>query len=235
MAALIRGCKPALQQLRSQLRASSGVAARSFATAEPQAADQGAEEDDPVIAAFHLQQRAYRQIIDGMQNINVPLGGDAAAIQKYADEVEALKKKAGYPDFEELVQAQLAQTMATSSSYSQFLAAATEGKDFGNDQDAVNELIAAAESAEEESGDYLTEDNEQGWSLYNKAVEGIKSKYGLQDAEKMRREAVFGMYEAHLQELKDGVVEATESAKRKDHLEHVEVDLAAIKPKWDRT
>ena len=41
-------------------------------------------------------------------------------------------------------------------------------------------------------------------------------------------------YEAHLQELKDSVVEATESAKRKDHLEHVEVDLAAIKPKWDR-
>lgn len=34
---------------------------------EPQAVDQGAEEDDPVIAAFHLQQRAYRQIIDGMQ------------------------------------------------------------------------------------------------------------------------------------------------------------------------
>ena len=27
------------------------------------------------------------------QNINVPLAGDAAAIQKYADEVEALKKK----------------------------------------------------------------------------------------------------------------------------------------------
>lgn len=28
-----------------------------------------------------------------VQNINVPLGGDAAAVQKYADEVEALKKK----------------------------------------------------------------------------------------------------------------------------------------------
>lgn len=79
--------------------------------------------------------------------------------------------QAGYPDYEELVQAQLAQTMATSSSYSQFLAAATDGKDFGDDQDAVNELIAAAENAEDQSGDDLTEDNEQGWSLYNKAVE----------------------------------------------------------------
>lgn len=28
-----------------------------------------------------------------LQNIDVPLAGDAAAIQKYADEVEALKKK----------------------------------------------------------------------------------------------------------------------------------------------
>ena len=60
--------------------------------------------------------------------------------------------------------------MAQSSSYSQYLAAATEGKDFGEHQDAINELLAAAEDVEDESG-YLTEDNEQGWSAYNKAVE----------------------------------------------------------------
>ena len=51
------------------------------------------------------------------------------------------------------------------------IAAATEGKDFGDDQEVVNEILAAAEHAEEESGYYLTEENEQGWQLYNKAVE----------------------------------------------------------------
>ncbi|KAK9866037.1 hypothetical protein WJX84_011450 [Apatococcus fuscideae] len=239
MSALIRGCRPALQQLRSQLRAGGACAGRSYATAPSTdaaapAADQGGEEDDPVLAAFHLQQNSYRQIIEGMQNINVPLAGDAAAIQKYADEVEALKKKAGYPDFEELIQAQLAQAWAQTGSYGQMIAAATEGKDFGDDQEVVNEILAAAEHAEEESGYYLTEENEQGWQLYNKAVEGIKSKYGLQDAEKIRKDAIYSMYENHLKELKDTVLEATETAKRRDHLEHVEVDLAAIKPKWDR-
>ena len=41
-------------------------------------------------------------------------------------------------------------------------------------------------------------------------------------------------YENHLNELKETVIEATETAKRRDHLEHVDVDLSAIKPKWER-
>ncbi len=77
--------------------------------------------------------------------------------------------QAGYPDFKEIAAAQLDQTMAESSSYSQFLTAATQGKDFGDDQEAVNALIAAAEAAEEETG-VLTEDNEEGLSMYSKAV-----------------------------------------------------------------
>ena len=79
--------------------------------------------------------------------------------------------QAGYPDFKEIAEAQLTQTMAQSSSYAQFLTAATEGKTFGDNQGAVNEMIAAAESAEDESGNPLTEDNEQGWALYRKALE----------------------------------------------------------------
>ena len=36
------------------------------------------------------------------QSINLPLTGDDAAIKKYAAEVEALKKKIGMPDVEEV-------------------------------------------------------------------------------------------------------------------------------------
>lgn len=37
-----------------------------------------------------------------MQNINLPLTGDDAAIRKYAADVEALKKQIGMPDVEEV-------------------------------------------------------------------------------------------------------------------------------------
>lgn len=39
---------------------------------------------------------------DARQSINLPLTGDDAAIKKYAAEVEALKKKIGMPDVEEV-------------------------------------------------------------------------------------------------------------------------------------
>jgi hypothetical protein len=37
-----------------------------------------------------------------VQNINLPLSGDDAAIKKYASDVEALKKRIGMPDVEEV-------------------------------------------------------------------------------------------------------------------------------------
>ncbi len=39
-----------------------------------------------------------------LQNINLPLTGDDAAIKKYAGEVEALKKQIGMPDVEDVRQ-----------------------------------------------------------------------------------------------------------------------------------
>lgn len=50
-------------------------------------------DDDIVLSSFRKQQQQYQQLMAGLQGIALPLGGDDAAVKKYAAEVESLKKK----------------------------------------------------------------------------------------------------------------------------------------------
>ncbi|KAK9822630.1 hypothetical protein WJX81_000374 [Elliptochloris bilobata] len=59
-----------------------------------------AEKDDIVLTSFKQFQAAYRGLLEGLKDIPLPLKGDDAAVKKFAQKVEALKRKVKYPDGE---------------------------------------------------------------------------------------------------------------------------------------
>lgn len=195
----------------------------------------GGAEDDIVLSSFRKQQQQFKQLMSGLQNISIPLNGDAAAVKKYAAEVEGLKQKIGMPAVEEVIDAELEYKFACSGyDVRKFVAAALEGME-GSMDGASRDLLAAVEAAERESGAPLDSDNDKGWAVLSAKVGEIEARYGLQDKAKVRDDALFETYKNHIAGLRAQVEEDMDKARKADDLEWVAPDLAAFKAPYKLT
>lgn len=185
-----------------------------------------------MLSSFRQQQQQYQQLMSGLQGIALPLGGDDAAVKKYAAEVEALKSKIGMPDVEEVIDAELEYKFATSDyDVRKFVSSAVEGMDLGSLEGVVADLQSAVDEAEKASGSVLDADNDEGWQLLTARIEEIERKFGLADKAQVREEAIFDLYKKHLQELKATVEGDMDKARKADGLEFIQPDISALKPK----
>lgn len=163
------------------------------------------------------------------QSIPVPLSGDAAAVKKFAADVEALKRKAGVPDEAELEAALVSFRLKSGGGD---LRKAIAGLT-ADDPDLDSALTALLDQAEKESGGALTDANTKGWSLLASKVQGFAKSKGLDDLGKVKGDATVAMYAEALSKLREGAADAVSAAARRDGLEGVvSVDAAALKPKW---
>ncbi|KAI7840261.1 hypothetical protein COHA_006043 [Chlorella ohadii] len=193
---------------------------------------QPAAEEDEVLAAFRESQQQYQQLMQGLQSINLPLTGDDAAIKKYAAEVEALKKKIGMPDVEEVISAELDYKLAcTGYNVRLFVVdVLSTMMDGGSMEAAKAELLTALDEAERQSGGELSGSNDKGWEILTRKLGEIEKKYGLADKSKVRDEAIFEMYKSHIHQLRDTVVADINKARDED-VADIQPNLAALKPK----
>jgi ABC-type branched-subunit amino acid transport system substrate-binding protein len=168
-----------------------------------------------------------------VQNVALPLTGDDAAIKKYAQEVEALKRKVGMPDFEDLINAELDYKFACAGyDVKKFVAAALEEMDLGESlQPAVKEVLAAVEAAEKASGKPLDSSNDKGWAAVTAKIGEIEKKYGMADKKAVRDEAVFDTYKKHIHSLRAQVTEDVGKVQTAEALEHIQPNLGKLKPK----
>jgi hypothetical protein len=181
------------------------VASRALSSTGLQRAEQ---KDDVVLSAFKKQQAQYKELMTGLSKVDIPLDGDAAAIKGYAAEVEKLKKKVGMPDYEAVVKAEMAYAMSV----------------------AGNDVMDAIQEAEKVSGKELDASNEKGWKTLSSKIAAIEKKYGLQDAAKVREEAVLDMYMKHVQGVKDAVEGEIAKVKEAEGIDIGKVDLKGLKP-----
>lgn len=202
---------------------------RQFAAAP---AAPAAQDEDVVLSSFRQSQQQYQQLMQGLQNITLPLTGDAAAIKKYAADVEALKKQIGMPDVEDVISAELDYKFACSGyDVRSFVGAALESMSLGGGLEAAKaELLAAVDEAERTSGAELGGGNDKGWQVLTSKLGEIERKYGLGDQGKVRDDAIFDMYKAHIAQLRTQVVDDMNKA-RTDDLADVQPNLAGLKPK----
>jgi len=112
-----------------------------------------------------------------------------------------------------------------------FLASATEGVQLGAYADVVDKILAAVDEIEEKTGAPLDAANEKGWKTLAKRVESIQKEHGLDNYQKVKKESVLEMYKAQLSKIKEDAVEAMDSAKRREGLDFIQVDVASLKPK----
>lgn len=168
----------------------------------------------------------------GLQDLDIPITGDDAAIKKYAQEVENLRKKVGMPEYEDMIKAQLDYTFACSGfNARKFVANAlqelqVESGDLEGIGDDINAAIDAAESG---SGAELSRDNEKGWAILTKHIAEIEKKYGFTNKKKVREEAVFEMYKDHITDLKNVLETELEKVKKAEN-SNISVDLSKLKP-----
>lgn len=201
-------------------------------SAGPAAPQSDAGNEDIVLSTFRQQQKAYRDLLEGMKNIPVPLNGDESAIRKYADDVEALKKKVGMPEVNDLVGATLNYKLKVAQgNVRKFLASATEGVQLGQYSDVVDKILAAVDEIEKKTGAPLDEANKEGWKALTTKVESIQKAHGLDNIQKVKQESVLEMYKSQLGKIKEDAQEVMEAAKRREGLEFVDVDVASLKPK----
>lgn len=214
-----------LHKLAVQAQACWGGRVRSYA-AEP------APDDDLVLQSFREQQKQLRGFLDGFKSIEVPLDGDAKKVQKFANDVEALKKKLNIPPPEGIWRALLNyKARVAKGDPRKFLAAALEGVDVGPYSALLEELEGAITQAEAEHGS-LELSNKKGWDAFAKKIDAIQKKYGLDDYQKLKANSTFQMYENMLNDVKQHALEDMENAKRRDGLDDVEIDISKLKPKW---
>lgn len=168
-----------------------------------------------------------------MQSVPLPLTGDDNAIKKYAQDVEALKKKIGVPDYEDLINAELDYKFACSGyDVKAFLAAALEDVKLSGDLEAVaREMNAAVEEAEKSSGRPLDASNEKGWATLATKIQAIEKKHGMTDKAKVREEAVFDLYKKHISGLRTAVQEDVGKVQAAEGLDYIKADLSKLKPK----
>lgn len=162
----------------------------------------------------------------------MPLTGDDAAVKKYAQEVEALKKKVGMPDYEDVLNAEMDYAFACSSyDVKRFVSSVLGDLHLGSGLEAVAaEITAAVGEAEAASGRELDASNDKGWQVLSSRIAEIEKKHGLQDKAKVREEAVFDMYKKHISSLREAVEGDVDKAREADNLDAT-ADLAALKPK----
>lgn len=186
-------------------------------------------EDDIVLRAFKEQQRHYREFVEGMKKIHVPLNGDESAIKKYASEVEALKRKIGMPGTEELLSATMDHQMNVAEfNVRKFITSAVDGMDLGDYAGVVQELTKVVDDIERETGAPLDADNEKGWDSLRKKVEAIQKQHGLDDYSKIKDQATLDMYKLQLSRIRQKAIDDMDVVKRRDGLDFVNVDPAKI-------
>ncbi|EFN54209.1 expressed protein [Chlorella variabilis] len=193
---------------------------------------QPAQDEDIVLSSFRQSQQQYQQLMQGLQNISLPLTGDDAAIKKYAADVEALKKQIGMPDVEDVISAELDYKFAcTGYAVRQFVTEALESMSLGGSMAAAKaEIMAALDEAEKAGGGELDSANEKGWQVLTAKLGEIEKKYGLADKGKVREEAIFEMYKQHINQLRTTVLSDMNKA-RTDDLADIQPSLTGLKPK----
>eukprot|EP00887_Chlorella_sp_A99_P006295 scaffold3.g6295.t1 len=191
-----------------------------------------AQDDDIVLSSFRKQQQQYQQLMQGLQSITLPLTGDEAAVKKYAGEVEALKKRIGMPDVEEVIDAELEYKFASAGyDIRKFVLSALEGLELGPAAGVLNELLGAVDEAERASGAPLDAANDKGWAVLTQRIEALEAKYGLGNKAAVRDEAIFDLYKKHIAVLKAQVEADMDKARQADGLDFIQPDVAALKPK----
>eukprot|EP00884_Botryococcus_braunii_P005663 jgi/Botrbrau1/15098/Bobra.0255s0010.2 len=156
-----------LHKLAVQAQACWGDRVRSYA-AEPA---QGDADEDLVLQSFREQQKQLRGFLDGFKSIDVPLDGDAKKVQKFANDVEALKKKLNIPPPEGVWRALLNyKARVAKGDPRKFLSAALEGVDPGPYSALLEELEGAITEAETEHGS-LELSNKKGWDAFAKKID----------------------------------------------------------------
>jgi hypothetical protein len=185
-----------------------------------------------VLEAFQEQQKSYRELLEGMKKIPVPLSLEAGAVKKYASDMEALKRKVGLPEMEELLGATMNhQAKVSGGSVRKFLQEATEGVDLGDRSEILYKVQAALDKIEETSGPVTTE-NAKALSAFQKEVASIAKENKLDNLKAIKPQAILDMYTAQLRSLRQAAEDEIEVAKRRDGLEDLHVDVASIKPKF---
>ena len=87
-----------------------------------------------------------------------------------------------------------------------FVVAALESMGSGGGlEGAKAELLAALDAAEAAAGGELSGDSDKGWPVLAAKLGDIERKYGLADKAKVREEAIFEMYKAHIGQLRSQV------------------------------
>jgi hypothetical protein len=180
------------------------------------------------VASFH--KHYFGSFI--LQSIEVPLDGDAAAVKKYANEVEALKKKVGMPDYQDVLNAEMKYAMAcagqdvkkfVSSVLSELDVSKTAYEGIGQD------IMGAIQEAETASGKELNASNDKGWKILMTKIAEIEKAYNLQDAAKVKQEAVLDMYAKHVAGLKEAVDSEISRVKESEGIAAT-ISLSGLKP-----
>ena len=206
------------------------VAARALSSTGLQRAEQ---KDDVVLSAFKKQQAQYKELMTGLSKVDIPLDGDAAAIKGYAAEVEKLKKKVGMPDYEAVVKAEMAYAMSVAGNdVKKFVSSVLGEIDVSKTayEGIGQDVMDAIQEAEKVSGKELDASNEKGWKTLSSKIAAIEKKYGLQDAAKVREEAVLDMYMKHVQGVKEAVEGEIAKVKEAEGIDIGKVDLKGLKP-----
>jgi len=168
-----------------------------------------------------------------MKKVDPPLGGNDAAVKKYSDEMEALRKKVGLPDHAEVAEAVLDYKLkASGGDVRSFLTAALEDRAEASGELAgvADEIFAAIDAVEQEQGP-LSPENTSGFQALAKRVEDIEAKHGLQPFSSLKnsKDVIYDLYKEQLEDLKTKAAEDMDSVKRKDHLDFVNVDPSNLR------
>ena len=167
-----------------------------------------------------------------LQNIEVPLAGDAAAIKKSASAVEALKKKVGVPDYQDVLNAEMKYAMACAGQdVKKFVSSILSELDVSKTayERIGQEIMDAIQEAETASGKELNASNDKGWKILMTKIAEIEKAYNLQDASKVKQEAVLDMYAKHVAGLKEAVDSEITRVKDAESIS-ANISLSGLKP-----
>ena len=186
------------------------------------------EDEQKIHVTFDVCMYAYVCV----QKMELPLEGDDKAIKKYAENVEALKKKLGMPSFDALAKAEVQYAMAVAGNdVKKFVSSVMSDVDLSKTQyeGIGDEIMAAIRDVEKQTGMALDASNEKGWGIMASKVAELEKKYNLQDKSKVQQDAVFDMYKKHISAVKEKV--HTEVGKLNDAEEITgSVNLSGLKP-----
>ena len=153
-------------------------------------------------------------------------------MKKYADEVEALKKKIGMPSYEALATAEMKYAMAASGSdVKKFVASVLGDLDLSKTayEGIGQDIMAAIQEAEKTSGKPLDASNTKGWKALSSKIAEIEKAYNLQDVSKVKKQAVYDMYQKHITEVKETVEGEVGRVKEAEEIS-VPLNLSGLRP-----